>query len=344
MTPAIQTLTAELELGQPQRFRNMILWPLFCAQEREPDYLSMSEALSAGLLTITEVSEGGSVPNAKVTNTADIAVLLLDGEELVGAKQNRTLNTTILVAAKSELIVPVSCTEAGRWGYRGAWGTEGAGASGARFQDSGVVVHRRVRAAKVGSVHISLQASLGFRSDQGEVWRCIDEVASETNFAPPTSALRDVARHSQARLEEYTAAFPLQSNQKGMLVFIDGRPGGLDMISRARPYSTLHSKLVHSYAFDALLRRPGVEAEPNQDEADGFVKRVLECEERQYKSVGLGMDHRLQGTGMIGSALVVDDAVVHLSLFADDAARLGTQTDERMASLRQRRQFRCWTW
>lgn len=343
MSPAIQILTAELELGQPQRFCNMILWPLFCAQERGPDYLSMSEALTAGLLTVTEVSRGGSVPNAKVTNTADIAVLLLDGEELVGAKQNRTLNTTILVAAKSELIVPVSCTEAGRWSYRGSWGTEGAGASSERFQDSGVVVHRRVRAAKVASVHSSLEASRGFRSNQGLVWGLIDEVASKANAAPPTSALRDVAQHSRARLEEYAAAFPLQSNQKGMLVFIDGRPAGLDMISRARPYTALHGKLVHSYAFDALLRRSVVEAEPNREEADGFVKRVLECQERQYKSVGLGTDHRLQGRGMIGSALVVDDAVVHLSLFADGSERPGAPTDERMASLRQRRQFRYWT-
>jgi hypothetical protein len=36
-------------------------------------------------------------------------VLILDGEELVGTKQNRIVNTTILVAAGCEIVIPVSC-------------------------------------------------------------------------------------------------------------------------------------------------------------------------------------------------------------------------------------------
>jgi hypothetical protein len=41
-----------------------------------------------------------------------------DGEQLVGAKQNRILNMTVLVAAETEVTIPVSCVERGRWGYR----------------------------------------------------------------------------------------------------------------------------------------------------------------------------------------------------------------------------------
>lgn len=68
---------------------------------------------------VTEVSEAGSVPFLQVANGADRPLLLVDGEELIGAKQNRILNTTVLVAAHAEVTIPVSCVERGRWGYRG---------------------------------------------------------------------------------------------------------------------------------------------------------------------------------------------------------------------------------
>ena len=86
--------------------------------EREPFYLTLDEALASGVDEITEVSEQGSVPDLKFINRGPQPVLILDGEELLGAKQNRIVNLTILVAANSELTIPVSCVEAGRWRSR----------------------------------------------------------------------------------------------------------------------------------------------------------------------------------------------------------------------------------
>jgi hypothetical protein len=64
------------------------------------------------------VSEAGSVPELLVKNLAPSPVLILDGEELIGAKQNRIVNLAILVAAGQTLRIPVSCVEAGRWVHR----------------------------------------------------------------------------------------------------------------------------------------------------------------------------------------------------------------------------------
>jgi hypothetical protein len=48
-------------------------------------------------------------------NLADQPVLIVDGETLDGAKQNRVVNLTILVPAHGRPVIPVSCAEAARW-------------------------------------------------------------------------------------------------------------------------------------------------------------------------------------------------------------------------------------
>ena len=64
-----------------------------------------------------EVNESGSVPNLAVKNKCDRPLLIPEGEILIGAKQNRVINITVLVAAGVKFVLPVSCVEAGRWRY-----------------------------------------------------------------------------------------------------------------------------------------------------------------------------------------------------------------------------------
>ena len=69
------------------------------AVTRAPRYLTLDEALPRGL-RITETSASGSVPELALHNPLDDNVLLYDGEELVGAKQNRILNVAVLAGAR----------------------------------------------------------------------------------------------------------------------------------------------------------------------------------------------------------------------------------------------------
>src|SRR5207244_10930111 len=69
-------------------------------------------------LAVIEVSQGGAARTLSVSNPLDLNVLLFDGEELVGAKQNRILDRPVLVQAQSKTPVPVTCVERGRWAYR----------------------------------------------------------------------------------------------------------------------------------------------------------------------------------------------------------------------------------
>ena len=107
MEKIIGDYLSSIELGGVQQHKNMAVFPLFTTLNHGPEYLTLKEALALGVLAITEISEGGSVPNLKAINKGDLPILLLDGEELAGAKQNRVLNTTILLESlKMSSVMP----------------------------------------------------------------------------------------------------------------------------------------------------------------------------------------------------------------------------------------------
>src|SRR5262245_6457649 len=91
----------EVRVGEPVCYESLSVFPLFANSESSVEYLLADEAIKEQLVTVEEVSEAGSVPELLVDNRGDTRVLFIEGEELVGAKQNRILNTSILVAAHS---------------------------------------------------------------------------------------------------------------------------------------------------------------------------------------------------------------------------------------------------
>jgi hypothetical protein len=120
METVIREYLGQIKVGRTQGYRNLALFPLLSEYEAGLDFVTLDEALSAGLIEVTEVGQGGSVPEIRVVNKSPRRVLILDGEELVGAKQNRIVNTTLIVEAHSTTVIPVSCVEQGRWAHTGS--------------------------------------------------------------------------------------------------------------------------------------------------------------------------------------------------------------------------------
>jgi hypothetical protein len=325
MNELMQGWLSSVVLGEIRSHRNLAVVPLFLLEEKDPAYLTLSDALDAHAISVTELEAGGSVPELKVTNTSDACVILLDGEELVGAKQNRVLNTTILLEPHSQTIIPVSCTEQGRWSQVSS-----------EFADSGVVMSPRLRGRKNASVSRSLASAGKARSDQHEVWSGVAAMAAEAGVDSDTGAMRDVFTHSERDLGSFLEALPSLPNQAGLLVFVNGDVTGMDLLSRSSAYARLHPKLVRSVAMEALLVRRKAHSDPDPGGAGTFLRAAQACAERRYESSGLGYDLRFEGQGLVGSALLVDETPVHCAFFvASQEEQVGP-----MASYRRRRGFR----
>jgi len=242
MENAVKNRLQSIQFGEVQTYKNIRIVPLIAPTDGLFPYRTLGQALSTSDVAITEVSAAGSVPDLMVVNRGNQCLLLIDGEELAGAKQNRVLNTSILLKQASETKIPVSCTEQGRWSY-----------ASKAFSESGNVMAYKSRSRKTRSVQCSLEASAGHKSDQGEVWEGIAELQAKAGAHSPTAAMSDVYKAREGDLRKCDEIFKPVPNQIGLLAFISGVPAGMDLVSLNAAYATLHPKLVRSYTLEGLL-------------------------------------------------------------------------------------------
>jgi hypothetical protein len=284
--------------------------PLVRATPSPLRYRMLGAALADGTCRITEVSEHGSVPDVRVLNKGDLPLLLVDGAALVGAKQNRILNLTILVAAASELVVPVSCVERGRWHARGSEFSEGASMHFAA-----------ARAQKLADVSESLRVSEGQRprADQGRVWATMGGYAARLAADAPTGAMQDVYRAAESRVEAVLKPLRPVEGQVGA-VFLQGSALlGLDLFDSPGAFAAEFPKLARSYAVDAVeppvAAVPAAGAEGGEALARTLLADLAAAAWQTYPAVGLGTDLRLATAALVAGALAHEGEVVHLVAF-----------------------------
>ena len=316
---------SEVSLGEPQQHLALTMIPLLANGPEQPEYRLLDDVLAAGCARATEVSEAGSVPELKFFNDCEQPVLLLDGEELVGAKQNRILNLTVLAPAHSSIEIPVSCVEAGRWNRQS---TEFSSARRAHYA--------RGRELKARRVSESMRDHGSRRSNQGEVWDDISEKARRLQAMSRTGAAAAMYDTHRFSLNSYLQAFQPVAGQSGAIFAVNGMISGFDLFDSPATLSTLLPKLVESFALDAIdSDRMMEEGEANKPVASGaaenFIKQVAQAKTGQFPAVGEGTDLRIQDDQVSGGALVDKERMIHFCAF-----RIPQENEERSAGHRHR--------
>ena len=301
---SMDQLMEQIELGESKSCGQLSVIPIFFHAEPKLPYVTLPEALGGHQVRISELDGGASVPELSIINEGGDCVLLVDGEELIGAKQNRVLNTTIIVRPMSQLSIPVSCTEHGRWFYRSH-----------DFADSGVVLPFRTRYNKKLSVDSELKSSGAYRSNQRQVWEDITQMSLIADESSPTDAMRDLYESRMSSLEQYTDALQPVPGQKGMAVLISGEVAGMEVFSREAAFRSLAPKLIKSYAMDVLLEGLSGSSSPAPEVAKSFADDLTGLPSKRYKSVGAGWDYRFTGDWITGSAVTYRNEVIHASFY-----------------------------
>jgi hypothetical protein len=213
-------LASPLRVGEPDSHGPLAVFPLF-GPPPVVEYVAFADGCARGVV-VKELDGGASVNDLMVLNPSEDNVLLYEGEEVLGAQQNRTFDVSVLVPAGMSLRVPVSCVEHGRW-------------DGSRhhesFSPAPQAAYPSLRRMKNEAARARLTAGLDARAEQGAVWDEVAAKSSRMDVTSSTGAMHDIYEGRRDGLAEFESAISLREGQTGALVAIAGRMTVLDHVS-----------------------------------------------------------------------------------------------------------------
>jgi hypothetical protein len=295
-----------MDISEPVSHGLLHIFPLRGGTLEEGNFTLLEDGLRAGTLRVEELHEAGCVPGLRVVNEGDLRVLILEGDELIGAGQQRVANSSVLINAGSELTLPVSCVERGRWSYRPR-----------AFSTAQGSPHLTLRRLTTRSVHYSLRSGRDHRGDQQTVWRELDHVARHYRTAVPARALRASRSHHPERLDAFEKlARELPEGTSGVVVAIGERLALLEVLAGPYTFARVFRRLLSGYAFESVgLDRPY--GTPEVQAVRNFIEAAAETAHREHQAVGDGRDVRFEGDGIAGYALIGQRSVLHAAAFAE---------------------------
>ena len=299
----------DVTIGTPQQHRTLTLFPLVTPAPLELPYTLLVDGLDGGVLQITEMGSG-TVPELFAVNDGPTPILILDGEQLIGARQNRMTNRSMLLPAHTKTSIPVSCMEQGRWHFD-------SNKFSSSPQHSPSMVRRQAREVEADFANAGTpmpQDTLAHA--QGKVWDSIAKHSDSVGGRSRTRALNELYRFRAADLEEWVQSFPAVDQQVGLLAFIGSRPLGMDVIGGHELYTKLHDRLLRGYIMDALGARTRTAAVA-EAHAQQFLDGVQGAVRVESPTVGEGTYSMLSGT-VIGGELMDQTRVAHLSAFPSE--------------------------
>lgn len=299
------TLTQQYALGDPQVAGPLAVFPIF-GPEPQLEYRVLADALELGAF-VKELDSGAVVGSVLVSNPTDLPLLIYEGEEVLGAQQNRTFDASVLVAAGSQVEVPVSCVERGRWDST---------RYGERFVSAAHTADPSLRRAKRRAADGLALAGLEPRANQGEVWEIVDSRLSSLGVASASAAMSDAFDAHSTNLDSVVDTITARQGQVGAIAQTSDRVLVLDLVSRPDAFASLLPRLARGYALDAL---GGACARPDAATAERLLSTALSARRQALPTPGAGHAFRIFGEALLGAGVEDDGELIQLCAFPGEA-------------------------
>jgi hypothetical protein len=288
-----------------QKHKRLSVVQLLTAQQNSIDYISGPAAIKEDLIQVKEVSESGSVNDLFVFNLSNKYVFFMDGDILMGAKQNRVLNTSVLLAPNSKTTLPVSCVEQGRWSKISD-----------KFNNTDNIIPIKIRAGKSRAVRDNLEGSGRHMANQGEVWNEVENYQMSFKINSPTMNLNEVYDKQKESFESFIKNFELNQEANGLAIFNEKKLLNIDVFNRTDIYQEYFPKILRSAAMEISLLKDKAN---DVTEAEAVFKTVSlfdtleKVEYTEHPGVGAGREKRFDTDDLTGFELNFKNNLVHLT-------------------------------
>ena len=280
-----------ISLGEPVFLRNLKIFPVRndSPSSGNGSFASIDEVLKSHEGAFREL-ETPDINTIGFDNNSDRSVLMIDGEEITGAFQNRIIAASSLVESHSSRDVAVVCAEEGRWSEIGGF-------------RSGQCSFPQLRS-------VLLKSRNQKKDVQQHVWNEIERKLTVTKTLSTTSSMHDIYDSLDDEISRYLEGFTGFNNQSvGFIGCAGGRILGCDIFSHPELYRSFELKLLRSYALDALEYR---QATNRSSDVNGFLDSISQAlHARRAQKRHMHITTQI----MRGQVLMHNKQVVHLSAF-----------------------------
>ena len=202
----------DYNISEPLKVGNLGIFGVSSSTNEKEEYLCLPEALDKNLVEIREVSEEGSVNDLSLHNHSFKGLLCVEGEMLSGCKQQRVLNTSVLVPPFTKITIPVSCVEAGRWSWKSN-----------RFSSTEEMYFARGRANMREDVFYYSRDHGSKYSSQNRVWEDVDNKLSKMDAHSSTSSVNQAYFSKREKINKIVKLFQIEKNDIGIIYGIGNR-------------------------------------------------------------------------------------------------------------------------
>lgn len=269
------------------------------------EYLSGPQSIEKSIIEVREVNDSGSVNNLIVLNSSEYFIFFSDGDILAGAKQNRVLNSSVLLAPHSKTSIPVSCVEQGRWHHISP-----------NFKTTDYSAPVRLRASKSESVNENLRCEMGFAAEQGMVWNEVSDYHSRHNISSNTKNLSDMYDIKKNDFDSFINSFSSVSEANGIAVFVNKNLLLIEAFNRTAIFNEYFKKILRGVAAEAFYLKSENTTMPDTElrfKIESHFDEIEKLPKQVYRSVGVGIDQRFSSQTNTGSTLEYQDHLIHFT-------------------------------